>query len=43
MSYLKVWGCLAYVHVQKDKDASGSHIEKCIFVGYPSENKAWEF
>jgi transposase InsO family protein len=44
VSHLKVWGCLAYVHVQKDKrDASGSHIEKCIFVGYPTEYKAWEF
>jgi hypothetical protein len=44
VSHLKVWGCLAYMHVQKDKrDASGSHIEKCVFVGYPSEYKAWEF
>jgi hypothetical protein len=43
-AYLKVWDCLAYVHVQKDKrNVSGSHIEKCIFVGYPSEYKAWEF
>jgi hypothetical protein len=35
VSHLRVWGCLAYVHVQKDKRKSfGSHMEKCIFVGY---------
>ena len=44
VSHLRVWGCLAYVHVQKDKrDASGIHIQKCIFVGYPTEYKGWSF
>jgi hypothetical protein len=36
VSHLRVWGCLAYVHVQKDKRKSlQSHMKKCIFVGYP--------
>ena len=44
MSHLRVWGCLAYVHVQKDKRESfGSHMEKCIFVGYPAGYKGWQF
>ena len=44
ISHLRVWGCLAYVHVQKDKRAKlGSHMEKCIFIGYPSGYKGWKF
>jgi hypothetical protein len=44
VSHLRVWGCLAYVHVQKDKrDTSGIHFQKCIFVGYPTEYKGWLF
>ena len=44
ISHLRVWGCLAYVHVQKDKCAKlGSHMEKCIFIGYPSGYKGWKF
>jgi hypothetical protein len=36
VSHLRVWGCLAYVHVQKNKrKALQSHMEKCIFIGYP--------
>lgn len=43
-SHLRVWGCLAYVPVQKDKrDASGFHFQKCIFVAYPNEYKGWQF
>jgi hypothetical protein len=31
-------------HVQKDKrDNSGIHFQKCVFVGYPTEYKAWQF
>ena len=34
VSHLRIWGCVAYVHVQKDKrGALGSHMEKCIFIG----------
>ena len=44
ISHLRVWGCLAYVHVQKDKRSKlGSHMEKCIFIGYPHGYKGWKF
>jgi hypothetical protein len=40
---LRVWGCTAYVLIQKDKRPLGSlgaHMEKCIFIGYPPGYKA---
>ena len=38
MSFLKVWGCDAYVKkLQPDKLEPKS--EKCIFIGYPKEGK----
>ena len=43
---LRVWGCVAYVHIQKDKrdwGSLGSHMEKCIFIGYPPDYKGWKF
>ena len=43
---LHVWGCTAYVLVQKDKrplGSLGSHMEKCVFIGYPAGYKAWKF
>jgi hypothetical protein len=44
VSHLRIWGCTAYVHVQKDKrTALGSHMEKCIFIGYPDGYKGWKF
>ena len=46
ISMLRVWGCTAYVLVQKDKrplGSFGSHMEKCIFIGYPPGYKAWKF
>ena len=45
LSHLRVWGCTAYVHVQKDKRSSslGSHMEKCVFIGYPAGYKGWKF
>ena len=44
VSHLRVWGCLAYVHIQKDKRSSlGPHMEKCIFIGYPPGYKGWKF
>ena len=46
VSMLCVWGCTAYVLVQKDKRPLGSlglHMEKCIFIGYPEGYKAWKF
>ena len=44
VSHLRVWGCTAYVHVQKDKRTGiGSHMEKCVFIGYPDGYKGWMF
>ena len=31
IAHLRIWGCLAYVHVQKDKNSPlGYHIEVCV-------------
>ena len=45
VSHLRVWGCVAYVHVQRDKRSGslGSHMDKCIFLGYPDGVKGWKF
>ena len=33
VSHLQVWGCTAYVHIQKDKRAGlGSHMEKLLVI-----------
>jgi transposase InsO family protein len=41
---LRVFGCAAYVHVQKDqRQALESHTHKCVFVGYPSDRAGWMF
>ena len=46
VSRLRVWGCVSYVHIQRDKRPNGSlgsHMEKCIFIGYPEGYKGWKF
>ena len=44
VSHLRIFGCLAYVNVQKDKRKGlQSHTQKCIFVGYPGQYKGWRF
>ena len=46
LSRLRVWGCTAYVLIQRDKrplGSLGSHMEKCTFIGYPEGYKAWKF
>ena len=44
VSHLHIFGCLAYVNVQKDKRCGlQSHTQKCIFVGYPAQYKARTF
>ena len=44
VSHLRVFGCTAYVHIKKDKcKGLSSHTEKCVFIGYPAEYKAWMF
>ena len=41
---LRIFGCAAYVHVQKDqRRALEAHTKKCIFVGYPSNRTGWMF
>jgi len=41
---LRVFGCAAYVFIQQDKRKSLQlHMEKCIFVGYPTGYKGWLF
>ena len=42
LSFLKIWGCEAFVKRQAtDKLASKS--DKCLFVGYPKETKGYYF
>ena len=42
LSFLKIWGCEAYVkHQASDKLASKS--DKCLFMGYPKETKGYYF
>ena len=44
VSHLRVWGCTAYVHIQKDKrEGLGSDMEKCVFIGYAEGYKGWKF
>jgi transposase InsO family protein len=46
LSHLRVWGCTAYVLIQKDKRPLGSlgaHMGKCIFIGYVQGYKGWKF
>ena len=44
VSLLRVFGSLAYVHIWKDKRVGlSSHVEKAIFIGYPTQFKGWEF
>ena len=44
LSRFRVFGCMAYVFVQKDKRKKlESHMQKCIFVGYPPDYHAWTF
>ena len=42
LSFLKVWGCGAYVkRLQPDK--LEPKLEKCIFIGYPKETIGYTF
>ena len=46
VSRLHVWGCTAYVLIQRNKcplGSLGAHMEKCIFIGYPQGYKGWKF
>ena len=42
-SHLKVFGCIAYAHVQDElKKKLNNKAEKCIFVGYSQETKGYK-
>ena len=42
LSLLKKFGCVAYTHIPKSKCSKlDDHSEKCIFLGYPEDKKAW--
>jgi hypothetical protein len=44
VSHFRVFGCTSFVHVKKDKRKQlQSHTQKCVFIGYPSNYKAWLF
>ena len=42
LSFLKIWGCEAYVKRQAS-DKLASKFDKCLFVGYPKETKGYYF
>jgi hypothetical protein len=44
ISHFRVFGCTAYTYIQRDQHKSlQSHMEKCLFFGYPSGYKGWQF
>ena len=42
LSFLKIWGCDAYVKRQAS-DKLASKFDKCLYVGYPKETKGYYF
>jgi hypothetical protein len=42
MSFLKIWGCDAYVKSKSDNKLA-PRSEKCMFVGYPKETRGYYF
>ena len=42
LSFLKIWGCDAYVKRQMS-DNLAAKFDKCFFVGYPKETKGYYF
>jgi len=44
LSSMRPFGCLAYVHLQKDqRPALLPHASQCILIGYPTDYKGWRF
>ena len=42
VGHLHPFGCLAYVHLQKDQRcALQPHALQCVFIGYPDDYKGW--
>ena len=42
LSYMKVWGCLAYVK-KTISDKLEARSDKCLYVGYPKETRGYQF
>ena len=42
LTFLKIWGCEAYVKRQVS-DKLGPKSDKCLFVGYPKETRGYYF
>jgi len=44
LSSMRPFGCLAYVHLQKDqRPALLPHATQCVLIGYPTDYKGWRF
>ena len=44
VSYMRVWGCLAYVRIPDPKRSKlASRAYECVFIGYPINSKAYIF
>jgi Reverse transcriptase (RNA-dependent DNA polymerase)/GAG-pre-integrase domain len=44
VGHFRVWGCLAFVHLQKDQRSQfGPHAKKCVFIRYAHDSKGWVF
>lgn len=44
VAHFRVFGCTSYMLVKKDKCKQlQSHTQKCVFIGYPTNYKAWLF
>ena len=44
VDHLQPFGCLAYVHLQKDQHSTLlPHMAQCIFISYPTNYKGWHF
>ncbi len=44
VSLMRPFGCLLYVHLQKDQcPALAPHAAQCILIGYPHDYKRWSF
>jgi len=44
LSSMRPFGCLAYVHLQKDQHPTLlPHVTQCVLIGYPTDYKGWRF
>ena len=44
VEHLRPFGCLVYVHLQKDQHGAFQlHALQCVLIGYPTDYKGWHF